>query len=73
MPFTGFYAGGELSTLSFDDNSVDDLTLKIGYESGIGFGVEGGYRTFTIKLADVSSIDTDITYDGVFINGFYHF
>ena len=73
LPFSGFYVGADISTLSIDDNSVDDTTLKLGYESNIGFGIEGGIKTFSVELDDADDLDTDLEYDGAFINGFFHF
>jgi hypothetical protein len=52
LPFSGFYVGADISTLSVDDSSVDDTTLKLGYESKIGFGIEGGIKTFSVELDD---------------------
>jgi len=45
----------------------------LGYESGIGLGVKGGLKTFSIDLDDDDDLDTDIEYKGAFINGFYRF
>lgn len=73
LPFTGYYLGMDVSTISFDDNSVDDVTLKLGFESKIGFGIEGGLKTFTVELDDADGLDTDLEYDGAYLNGFFHF
>ena len=73
LPFSGFYVGADISTLSSGDNLVEDTTLKLGYESKIGFGLEGGVRAFSLELDDADDLDTDLEYDGAFINGFFHF
>ncbi len=73
LPFSGFYVGADVSTLSSGDNSVEDTTLKLGYESKIGFGIEGGVRTFSLELDDADNLDSDLEYDGAFVNGFFHF
>lgn len=73
LPFSGFYVGAELSTLSFDDSSAADATVVLGYRSDIGFGIEGGIRSFGLEFDDVDDVDSDIEYDGAFINGFYRF
>ena len=73
LPFSGFYVGADISTLSVDDNSVDDATLKLGYISKIGFGIEGGIKTFSVELDDADDLDTDLEYDGAFVNGFFNF
>jgi len=73
LPFTGFYVGADISTLSTGDNNVEDTTFLLGYESKIGLGIEGGIKTFSVELDDADDLDTDLEYDGAFINGYYHF
>ncbi len=73
LPFSGFYVGADISSFSIDDSSADDITLKLGYESGSGLGIEGGIKTFSIDLDDADDLDTEIEYDGAFINGYFHF
>ncbi|MBT8433708.1 MAG: TIGR04219 family outer membrane beta-barrel protein [Gammaproteobacteria bacterium] len=73
LPFSGFYVGADLSSFSIDDSSADELTVKLGYESGSGLGIEGGVKTFSLELDDADDLDTDIEYDGAFVNGYFHF
>ena len=73
LPFTGFYAGADLNHLSSGDNSANDSTLLIGYESSIGLGIEGGLKTFSIDLDNADNIDTNVEYEGLYLNGFFHF
>jgi len=73
LPFSGFYIGADISSFSIDDSSAEDATIKLGYESGSGLGIEGGLKTFSIELDDADDLDTDIEYDGAFINGYFHF
>lgn len=73
LPFSGFYVGADISSFSIDDSSADELTVKLGYESGSGLGIEGGVKTFSLDLDDADDLDTDIEYDGAYINGFFHF
>jgi len=73
LPFSGFYVGADISTLSSGDNSVEDTTILLGYESKIGLGIEGGLKTFSVELDDADDLDTDLEYDGAFVNGFFHF
>jgi len=73
LPFTGFYVGANLQQLSLGDNSAEDTTLLIGYESKAGLGIEGGFKTFTLDLNDASDLDTNLEYDGLFLNGYFHF
>ncbi len=73
LPFTGFYVGANIQQLSIGDNSAKDNTLLIGYESNMGLGIEGGFKTFTLDLNDVNNLDTSLKYDGLFLNGYFHF
>lgn len=73
LPFSGFYIGADIQNLSLNDSSVEDSTLMIGYENSSGFGIEGGYKKFNLDLNDASNLDTEIEYDGLFINGYIHF
>lgn len=73
LPFTGFYIGANIQQLSIGDNSIEDSTLLVGYESKLGLGIEGGIKTFSLELDDASNLNTNLEYDGLFLNGFYHF
>lgn len=73
LPFTGFYAGADINYLSVGDNSANDSTLLVGYESSVGLGIEGGMKTFSLDLDNADNIDTNINYEGLYLNGFYHF
>lgn len=73
LPFSGLYLGVDLSNLSSGDNSVEDTTIKLGYESDSGFGLEGGIRRFALELDDADDLDADLEYDGAYLNGFCHF
>jgi outer membrane protein len=73
LPLTGFYVGANIQQLSIGDNSSEDSSLLIGYESKIGLGIEGGIKTFSIDLEDAKDLNTNLEYDGLFLNGYYHF
>lgn len=73
LPYSGFYIGADINNLSLTDNDAEDSTFKLGYESSEGLGFEGGIKTFSLELDDVNNLDTDIRYDGFFLNGYYHF
>lgn len=73
LPFTGFYAGADINSLSIGDNKSNDSTLLIGYESSIGLGFEGGLKKFSLGLDNANNIDTNIEYRGLYVNGFFHF
>ena len=73
LPLSGLYLGTNISSLSLDDSSADDIAVFLGYQSGIRLGIEGGLRTFSLELDDVNDLDSDLEYDGAFVNGFLRF
>ena len=73
FPFSGFYIGADINNLGLGSSSAEDSTVKLGFESRTGLGIEGGIKTFSLELDDASSLDTDIKYDGIFLNGYYNF
>lgn len=73
LPLTGFYVGANIQQLSIGDNSSEDSSLMIGYESKVGLGIEGGFKTFSIDLEDANDLNTNLEYDGLFLNGYLHF
>ena len=77
LPYNGFYLGANINSdivnLGISDSSAQDSTIMLGYESRNGLGVEGGYKYFSLDLDDVDNLDTDLEYDGIFLNGYYNF
>lgn len=73
LPFSGFYVGADISNISIGDSGAEDATILLGYESDIGLGIEGGLKTFSLELDDVNELNSNLEYDGAFINGYFHF
>lgn len=75
LPLTGFYVGANinLDQLNLGDSSAEDSTLMFGYESKAGLGFEGGIKTFSLELDDANDLNTDLEYDGLYLNGYIHF
>jgi len=73
LPFSGFYIGAEFSGADISDNSLEDISIVLGYESNSGLGFEGGYKKFSLELNDVTDVNADLEYDGIYLNGYYHF
>lgn len=73
LPLSGFYVGANIQQLSIGDNSSEDSTLLIGYESKIGLGIEGGIKSFSLELDDADNLNTNLEYDGLYLNGYFHF
>ncbi len=74
LPFTGLYLGAELN----GSGDMKDYQIKLGWETENfilpEFGVELGYRKFTINAdADTLDVDLDVEVDGVFMAFTAHF
>lgn len=74
---TGFYLGANINAnivdLGLSKSSAQDSTFMLGYDSGSGLGLEGGYKSFSLNLDNVDSDDSNLEYDGLFLNGYYQF
>ncbi len=73
LPFSGFYIGADFIGASTGDNSLEDTSIMLGYESESGLGFEGGIKRFSLEINDVTDINADLEYDGIYLNGYYHF
>lgn len=77
LPNSGFYVGVNINTNFFDlglsESSAQDSTIMLGYESGDGLGVEGGFKYFSLDLNDVNQPDAELEYDGIYLNGYINF
>lgn len=73
LPLTGMYIGANIQQLSVGDSTSEDTTLMVGYESKSGLGVEGGIKTFSLDLQDSNNLNTSLEYDGIYLNGYFHF
>jgi outer membrane protein len=77
LPLDGLYVGADINAgvidLGLSESSAQDSTFLMGYESGTGLGIEGGYKYFSLDLDNVDASDTDLEYDGIFLNGYVNF
>lgn len=77
LPNSGFYFGANINAniidLGLSDSTAQDSTIMLGYESGDGLGVEGGFKYFSLDLNDVDQPDTELEYDGIYLNGYFNF
>ena len=73
LPYRGFYIGADTNNFNMSGSYVQDSTVRLGYQTRNGLGLEGGVKSFSLKLDDVNSLDTDIKYDGLFLNGYFNF
>ncbi len=72
LPFTGLYVDAEVNGIGYDDTSLTDYKISLGYETDIGLGVEAGLRSIELDYDDGDE-EADISIDGAFIGIFYHF
>ena len=74
---SGFYVGANINTniidLGLSESSAQDSTIMLGYDSGSGLGVEGGFKYFSLDLNDVDQADAELEYDGIYLNGYFNF
>jgi len=77
LPVNGLYVGASINSnfsgLNIGGSTAEDSTIMLGYESGNGLGVEGGFKYFSLDLNDVDDLDTNLKYDGLYFNGYYNF
>ncbi len=73
LPLTGFYVGANIQQLNTGDNTSEDSSLMVGYESKLGLGIEGGIKSFNLELNDADDLNTNLEYDGLYLNGYLHF
>ncbi len=72
LPLTGVFVDAEMNIINYDDDSVSDLMVALGYESDIGLGAKIGYRMFDLDVKD-DDLTADLEFDGAYISAFYHF
>ena len=60
-------AGAEISAISYSGNSIHDAKIRIRQGFSLAF-IELGYRQLGVKLDDVSDLDVDLDYSGVYLS-----
>lgn len=77
LPKSGFYVGANINAniidLGLSESNAQDSTIMLGYDSGNGLGVEGGFKYFSLDLNDVNQPDAELEYDGIYLNGYFNF
>jgi outer membrane protein len=77
LPVNGLYVGAHINAnvvdLGLSQSTAQDSTIMLGYESGTGLGIEGGIKSFSVELNDSDNLNTNLEYDGLFLNGYYNF
>ena len=77
LPVNGLYIGASINSnfsgLNIGSSTAEDSTIMLGYDSGNGLGLEGGFKYFSLDLNDADNLDTNLRYDGIYFNGYYNF
>ncbi len=71
LPLTGLYADATVNAISYDDNSLTDLTAAIGYTTdglGVDLFAELGYRSFSLEVDDIDDAEGDLDIDGAYFS-----
>lgn len=71
LPFTGLSVDTEANGIGYSGNSLIDASVRLAYESGIGLGLEAGYRSMRLELDE--EIEGDIDLNGFFVGINFHF
>lgn len=75
LPLSGLYLSADANGINYKKSSIIDYKVSVGYETGIGLGLEAGLRTFDVDYEDEDNSDekADLTIDGAYASLFYHF
>lgn len=73
LPLTGFSLGGQAHLGQFNDDKLSDIAAYVAYESGSGLGLEVGYRIFQLEFDNFDELSSDLTIDGFYVSGTFHF
>jgi outer membrane protein len=65
LPFSGLSLGVEANGVSYDDDTLYDVKVNLGYEFAFGLGIEAGYRAFDLDYDDNDQY-ADVTIDGAY-------
>lgn len=67
IPSTGAYLGAELNAIKYDDSSMNDYNVRMGWRSDFLLGVEVGYSRINLDLDDVANLTTDLDMGGPYV------
>ncbi|WP_075188012.1 TIGR04219 family outer membrane beta-barrel protein [Teredinibacter haidensis] len=75
LPLSGAYIAGNANYVSYDNSVISDLDIRVGwaFESVLDIGAELGFRQFKMELVDFDDANTDLTFDGPYLNVAIHF
>lgn len=77
LPFTGLNVFAQANFISYDDNSLYDYQLGLGYavvdNLAVDLELTLGYRAVQLKLNDIDNLYSDLSFNGVFAGAIVHF
>ena len=77
LPINGLYLGANINSnvmdLGISESQAQDSTIMLGFENGTGLGIAGGIKSFSLDLNNADDTNTDLEYDGLFVNGYLNF
>ena len=70
LPFTGLYINADLNTVSYEGNSLQDLSAALGYKVSDTFPLtaEVGYRKMNLSLEELDDLEGDFSIAGWFFS-----
>lgn len=64
LPFSGLSVGGQANVISYDDNSLSDLSINVAYDFintlALDLGVELGYRQMNLEINEDVTADVEL-------------
>lgn len=76
LPFSGWYVGATANAVSFQGDGVEDYSGRIGYDLDLvamDLGVSIGYRSLSMKVAEIGNLYADAVISGAFAEIKIHF
>jgi hypothetical protein len=77
LPKSDLYVGADINPnivdISISKSTALDSSIILSYESKAGLWTEGDIKSFSLELNDVNNQNTDLEYDGLFLNGYFEF
>lgn len=73
IPGTGITISIDTTQTFAGDNDIVQTNTKVSYETSYLVGIEAGYRTSTMKLNNIDTIDGEMEFTGPFANLLVHF
>ena len=72
LPLTGLSLGISGNGVTYDDDTLYDVKVTVGYTFAFGLGIEAGYRAFDLDYEDDLDL-ADVTIDGAFAGAYWDF